>query len=194
MIYKSIFKRLFDYLTASVALIILSPIFIIVPVVILLDSGLPILYKQIRVGYHGKYFMLYKFRTMTNVDRKVRSEIFDNNSEVTRIGKILRRYKIDELPQLLNVLLGQMSIVGPRPSLPDLTESYNDDGKHRILVKPGLTGLAQINGNIYLSWEERWKFDKIYVANVSFSLDIKIILKTLVVVIFGENKFLNRNA
>jgi undecaprenyl phosphate N,N'-diacetylbacillosamine 1-phosphate transferase len=109
---------------------------------------------------------------------------------VTTVGVVLRRLKIDELPQILNILKGDMSIVGPRPCLPALENDFNEDGEIRLKVRPGLTGLAQTNGNIYLTWEERWKYDRNYVEKCNFVLDLKIVLKTVLIVFIGEEKFL----
>lgn len=117
-------------------------------------------------------------------------EILKGDFEVTRIGEILRRFKIDELPQIINVFLGDMSLVGPRPCLPRQRAEFNEDGQQRIKVRPGLTGLAQVNGNIYLSWEERWKYDRQYVEKLSFISDIKIVVRTLAILLYGEEKFL----
>ena len=110
----------------------------------------------------------------------------DSNRYLTPIGRVIRKLSLDEIPQLLSVLKGDMSIVGPRPCLPNLIESFNEDGRSRLLVRPGLTGLAQINGNIHLTWEERWKYDREYVENMSLILDIKIILNTVAIVFLGE--------
>lgn len=129
---------------------------------------------------------------MTHRDRISNKEILKGNSEVTVIGNILRRLKIDELPQIINILIGDMSVVGPRPCLTSQINDFNEDGKMRLLVRPGLTGLAQINGNIYLTWPERWKYDRLYVEKMSFLMDIKVILKTFLIVFLGEQKFINK--
>lgn len=129
---------------------------------------------------------------MTYKQRTPDREILKNDSEVTKVGSFLRRFKIDEMPQLLNVLKGDMSLVGPRPGLARQINEFNDDGRARLLVRPGLTGLAQINGNIYLSWPERWKHDRKYVENVSFLLDLKIILKTFSIIFHGEEKYVKK--
>lgn len=131
-------------------------------------------------------------RTMTDRNRVSDKEILKGNSEVTIVGNILRRLKIDELPQIINILIGDMSIVGPRPCLTSQINEFNEDGKIRLLIRPGLTGLAQINGNIYLTWPERWKYDRIYVEKISFLMDIKIILKTFLIVFLGEQKFIKK--
>lgn len=150
------------------------------------------LFRQERAGLNGKPFVVFKFRTMTDKPRKVDREIFSGDPEVTRIGFWLRRLKLDELPQLINVLNGDMSIVGPRPGMVSQISKLDQNGRHRISVRPGLTGLAQINGNIHLSWPERWIYDKKYIENISFLLDLKIIVKTILIVILGEDKFLKK--
>jgi undecaprenyl phosphate N,N'-diacetylbacillosamine 1-phosphate transferase len=125
---------------------------------------------------------------MVNKSRDLSIQTLNSDPEITKVGRIIRRIKIDELPQLINVFLGDMSLVGPRPCLPSLQASFNVNGKKRLEVKPGITGLAQINGNIYLTWEDRWKFDALYVKNQSFFLDFKILLKTVLIVIIGEKR------
>ncbi|MFA0533138.1 sugar transferase [Vibrio breoganii] len=185
-------KRVFDIISALLSILLLSPLLVIVSILIVLVDRGPIFYTQKRVGLNGKVFKLYKFRSMTsNSSRKI-EQTYSSSEGVTSVGKVIRRLKIDELPQVINVLRGDMSIVGPRPCLPDLLESLNEDGKKRLLVRPGLTGLAQINGNIYLSWEDRWKFDREYVENYSFLLDIKIIFNTFFIVFAGEKKGLKK--
>lgn len=190
--YRNFFKRVIDLISSFTVLIILFPVLALAALLIALGSEGPIFFFQDRLGYKGKTIRLYKFRTMTHKERKVAKEVFKGDAEVTWIGHYLRRFKIDELPQLINVLLGDMSVVGPRPGLPNMLNEFNEDGKARLLVKPGLTGLAQVNGNIYLSWPERWKYDRYYVENLSFWLDIKIVLKTVAIVLRGEEKFLKK--
>ncbi len=155
---------------------------------IIIVEGRPIFFRQTRVGYKLREFELLKFRTMV-VNNKRDFSQEPNAVEITLIGSILRRLKIDELPQLINVLGGDMSLVGPRPPLPALLKDMNGIQKRRFEVHPGLTGLAQVNGNIHISWLERFEYDVYYVDNMSFLLDVKIILKTMLVVIFGEGKF-----
>ena len=179
-------KRSFDFLISAFVLIRLSPLLIVTAMTIKLTSKGPLFFKQQRVGKNGNLFSVYKFRSMTDKKRDFANQVFEGNDEVTRVGKIIRRLKIDELPQLLNVVVGDMSLVGPRPCLPVLVKDFNESGKKRLLVRPGLTGLAQVNGNIHLSWEERWEFDKEYVEEHSFPLDLKIIAKTVLIVVFGE--------
>lgn len=190
--YSLFFKRIIDLFFSLIGLIIVSPLLLICSVIIKISSKGPIFFLQDRLGKEGKIFKVYKLRTMTNRKRDADREIRKGDSDVTKFGYFLRRYKIDELPQLLNVLLGNMSIVGPRPCMPELINVFNDDGKFRIKVLPGLTGLAQINGNINLSWEDRWKYDRIYVENISFIMDVKIIIKTISILIVGEDKFVNK--
>jgi lipopolysaccharide/colanic/teichoic acid biosynthesis glycosyltransferase len=158
----------------------------------MLTSSGPVFFTQNRLGKNAAIFKLYKFRTMTNKERKADHEIFADDPEVTTVGKFLRRFKIDELPQLINVLTGTMSLVGPRPGMPEQLKELDENGIKRLNVSPGLTGLAQINGNIYLEWPERWKYDRSYVENISFMLDLKIILKTVLIVFQGEKRFVNK--
>lgn len=190
--YRNYFKRVFDFIIALFVSIIALPFYILIFVAVKLDSKGPFFYFQDRLGRNGKVFRVFKVRTMTNKFRKVHSEVLKGNPDVTKIGMFLRRFKMDELPQILNVLKGNMSLIGPRPSLPQQIEELNEDGKVRLLVRPGLTGLAQVNGNIYLTWPERWKYDRIYVENLSFLLDVQIIFKTFLVLIDGEEKFLKK--
>ncbi len=191
--YPRYIKRLTDIIITSIALLLALPLFLVCYILVKTDSKGPFFYMQERLGYKGKIFRVFKMRTMTYKQRTSHREIFKNNAEVTKTGRILRRFKIDEIPQLINVLKGDMSLVGPRPGLPEQISEFNDDGRSRLLVKPGLTGLAQINGNIYLSWPERWKHDRKYVENLSFLLDVKIILKTFFIIIHGEEKFVKKS-
>lgn len=179
-------KRLIDLIITFTVIIFLLPLFLIIAFLIKIESKGPLFYSQLRLGKNGNTFNLLKFRSMTNEKRDPTIQIKGNEDQVTKIGVVIRRLKIDELPQLINVLIGDMSIVGPRPCLPDLQDSFNEDGKVRLLVRPGLTGMAQISGNIHLSWEERWKYDRQYVENQSLLLDIKIIFKTFLIVLLGE--------
>lgn len=191
--YRRVFKRWLDFGLSSIVIILLIPLFVIAYLLVKIDSKGPFFFVQERIGKSGKFFKVYKIRTMTNKKRLVQRQVFSDNAEITRVGAIFRRLKIDELPQLLNIWKGDMSFVGPRPSLPELLVELNDDGKKRISVRPGLTGLAQVNGNIYLSWEERWKFDREYVERVSFMEDLKILFKTFGIVLFGEKLFLKKS-
>ncbi|AZA85009.1 sugar transferase [Chryseobacterium lactis] len=190
--YKVFFKRILDILVAFFVIIFLLPIFLIVYILVKIDSSGNFFFFQERLGYKGKVFKIYKVRTMYDKERIVGREILKGDAEVTKVGEYLRRFKIDELPQIINVLKGDMTLVGPRPCLPKQLQEFNEDGKKRIEVVPGLTGLSQINGNIHLSWEERWKYDREYVENQSFLLDLKIIFKTFLILLNGEDKYLKR--
>lgn len=190
--YRAILKRVFDLTVSFLFFLFILPLLLLVILLILLIERETPFFFQYRLGENGRKFRLYKFRTMLNKKREVNREILSGDSEVTKIGRYLRRFKIDELPQIINVIKGDMSIVGPRPCMVSQLVDFNDDGKQRLKVKPGLTGLAQINGNIYLSWEERWKYDREYVENLSFLLDLKIIFKTILIVLYGEEKFINK--
>lgn len=192
MIYLRFGKRITDLLIAFIALIIFAPVFLIVAIAIKMDSKGPVFFSQERLGYKGALFNILKFRTMSHKNRRVHKEVLKGNTEVTNVGSVLRRYKIDELPQLINILKGDMSIVGPRPFLPLHKKMLTGNKIQRINFRPGLTGLAQINGNIHLSWQERLVYDLIYIEKVSFLLDLKIIFKTFLIIIRGEDKFVKK--
>lgn len=181
-------KRLFDVIVASFGLIICSPLFIIISVLIWFEDFGPVFYKQKRVGLNGKAFYLIKFRSMkpNNISPSLLGQVGSDHPMVTKVGKVIRRYKIDELPQLLNVLTGDMSLVGPRPTLPDQVKEYSDYELMRLSVRPGITGWAQVNGNTNLSWGDRILLDRWYVNNWSLLLDFIILLKTCKVVVKGE--------
>jgi len=190
-VYTSFIKRLIDILVSAIFLFLALPIVILVIILIKMTSKGSILFKQKRAGLKGKIFVAFKFRTMYDRPREVK-KVLKGDPDVTKIGSYLRRLKIDEFPQLLNVLFGDMSLVGPRPAMIELENEFNEDGKFRLLVKPGLTGLAQVNGNIHLSWQERWKYDRYYVENIDFFLDLKILFKTIAIIIRGEDKYIKR--
>ena len=187
------FKRLFDFFISFAILLLLFPLFIIVAVLIKLDSKGPIFYLQSRVGENGRVFRIYKLRTMTNKERDPNvKQMYLQDPDITRIGGLLRRFKIDELPQIWNVFIGDMSLVGPRPALPSLYEKFGEIAKKRCEVRPGMTGWAQVNGNIYLPWEERLCLDREYVDRMSFMLDLRILVKTVAIVLFGEEKYIKK--
>ncbi|WP_223606110.1 sugar transferase [Chryseobacterium sp. OSA05B] len=188
--YKSFIKRFLDIILALSVILFLFPVFVIIYILVKIDSPGKFFFFQERLGYQGKVFKIYKVRTMYDKERVADREIMKNDAEVTKIGFYLRRFKIDELPQIINVFNGDMSLVGPRPCLPRQLAEFNEDGKKRIEVVPGLTGLSQVNGNIHLTWEERWKYDREYVENQSFILDTKIILKTFLILLNGEDKYI----
>lgn len=185
-------KVILEKVVCLFLLLIFLPFFIIIALLIKLTSKGKVLFKQERIGQNGKVFNIYKFRTMIEGAEKTGSKnySFDGDPRVTRIGKILRNTSIDELPQLLNIIKGEMSIIGPRPVLtyfPWKFEEYTNEQLQRFILKPGVTGLAQINGRKQVEWEKRIKFDIEYVKHYSFALDIKIIIKTITQVLKMEN-------
>lgn len=186
-------KYTLDKIIAVIALVAVSPLFLIISVLIAADSPGPILFRQPREGRNREIIRIYKFRTMVTKDIKFdknNAVIDENNINVTKIGKFLRKYKLDELPQLLNVIRGDMSFIGPRPLLPVYSDSYERWEFFKFKGKPGMSGLAQVNGNGYLSIPARSYYDIIYNEKVSFFLDVKIFFKTIGTVIHGEKKYL----
>lgn len=175
-------KRILDILICCVVIVIAAPIVLIVVVLIYLALGKPILFRQIRIGFHGREFCIYKFKTMTD-KRNRDGKLLPDEDRLTRLGLFLRSFSIDELPQIINVLKGDMSIVGPRPFISEYLPYYTEHQMQRHLVKPGITGWAQINGRNSISWEKKIELDLWYVENMSLSLDIKILLVTLYKVI-----------
>ena len=173
--YRLFVKRLLDFVLSLIALIILSPVILIVALLVKIKLGSPVLFKQERPGKNEKIFKMYKFRTMT-----------DDDVRLTKFGKVLRSTSLDELPELFNILKGDMSIVGPRPLLVKYLPLYNEYQKHRHDVRPGFTGWAQCNGRNALSWEEKFDLDVYYTKHVSFLLDLRIIFKTIKIVLFRE--------
>jgi len=186
-----IIKELFDRTLSLLVLIILSPIFLIIVVLIKLDTSGPAFFIQMRVGKNGIPFKSIKFRTMIQraTETGLGINIQQDDERITRVGKFLRTWSLDELPQIINVLKGDMSLVGPRPTLAYQVERYTEFQRKRLLVKPGITGWAQVNGRNAISWEERIKFDVWYVENWSLWLDFKIMLKTIKVVIKKEGLY-----
>ena len=176
--YKKFFKPLLDKALALTGLIILSPVMISVAILIYLWDGKPILFVQERPGYKEKIFKIYKFRTMTN-EKDENGNLLPDEKRLKGIGKIIRSLSLDELPQLFNVLKGDMSFVGPRPLLVEYLPLYNERQRKRHDVKPGITGLAQVMGRNALNWKEKFEYDVYYVENLSFWLDLKIILLTI---------------
>ena len=188
--YELYFKRLFDWLFSLFMILILFIPFIIVSILIKIDSKGSIFFMQERLGKNKIPFNVYKLRTMSNKKRKI-EQVYKNDAEITGVGYYLRRFKIDEMPQVINIFLGDMAIIGPRPCLPNVLEKYNLDD-YRFKVRPGLSSIAGVNGSIYLSWEEKWWYDKYYVKNLNFLLDLKIFLKTFLIIFQGEDKFINK--
>lgn len=189
--FQLFLKRCIDILFSLSVLLIFLPLWILVAIIIKLTSRGPILFLQDRPGKNKKIFKVYKFRTMkpgseTMIKGK---EVLSDDDRVTAIGKLLRRTKIDEIPQILNILKGDMSLVGPRPERIASLEDYDDEISKRLNIRPGITGLAQVSGNIYLDLKDRYRYDVYYVKNYSFFLDIKIVVRTFLVIILGENKY-----
>lgn len=180
--YKKYIKRLLDILISLVGLIFLSPIILIVAILVRIKLGSPVIFKQERPGKDAKIFKLYKFRSMSDKKDK-NGKLLPDNERLTKFGRILRATSLDELPELVNILKGEMSLIGPRPLAVCYLPYYNEKEKHRHDVRPGLTGLAQINGRNTLNWEERFAYDIEYVNNITFASDLKILFKTFYKVI-----------
>lgn len=170
-------KKLFDITVSSFLLLVTSPILISASVVISKKMGNPVLFKQTRPGQNEKPFQILKFRTMTD-ERDSNGELLPDDKRMTKTGNFIRKTSIDELPQLINVLKGDLSLVGPRPLLMEYLPLYTEEQKKRHLVKPGITGWAQVNGRNAISWEDKFKLDVWYVENQSFKLDMYILYKT----------------
>jgi lipopolysaccharide/colanic/teichoic acid biosynthesis glycosyltransferase len=180
-----IMKRFFDLVLAGVALFLLSPLILLIAVLIWLKLGRPLFFSQLRPGLHGRVFTMYKFRTMTDA-KDFTGQLLPDTERLTHLGRFLRSTSLDELPELFNVLKGDMSLVGPRPLLVAYLERYTPEQARRHEVKPGVTGWAQINGRNAISWEEKFELDVWYVDNWSLWLDIKILWLTVLKVIKRE--------
>lgn len=182
-------KRAFDFTVSLLLIIILLPVFLVVSLIVLIDAGAPVIFRQYRVGKDNKLFYIYKFRTMRkNTRNAATADLTDSDKFITKSGRFLRKTSIDELPQLVNVLIGDMSFVGPRPLIPEEKEIRALRKEYGVYsVRPGITGLAQINGRDNLSIEEKALFDKEYIDKQSLGLDINILLKTVMVVLRREN-------
>ena len=178
-------KRLLDIIIASVALILLSPLYAFVAYKVKKNLGSPVLFRQVRPGLHGKPFEMVKFRTMTD-ERDAQGNLLPNEQRLPKFGKMLRATSLDEMPELWNVIKGDMSIVGPRPLLMDYLPLYNEEQAKRHNVRPGMTGYAQVNGRNSISWEEKFKLDTWYVENQSIWLDFKIMFQTVKKVLVKE--------
>ncbi|HGI5791486.1 TPA: sugar transferase, partial [Streptococcus pyogenes] len=184
--YQLFWKRILDILLSGIALIVLSPIILIVGVLVRIKLGSPIIFKQERPGKSENIFSMYKFRTMTD-ERDHNGEYLPDEIRLTKFGKMLRATSLDELPELWNILKGDMSIVGPRPLLVEYLPLYSEKQRKRHNVRPGLTGLAQVNGRNAISWEEKFDLDVYYVDKISFFNDLIIIIQTCKKVIKKEN-------
>ena len=183
--YKKYIKRFLDIILSLIAIIILSPVYIIVSILVLIFMGWPILFKQPRPGKDEKIFNMYKFRTMTNKKDK-KGNLLPDEKRLNKFGKFLRATSLDELPELFCILTGKMSIIGPRPLLVQYLPYYTKEEHHRHDVRPGLTGWAQANGRNAISWEDKFKYDLEYVNNVTFKMDLKVLLKTIKIVFKSE--------
>ena len=176
--YAKYIKRTLDLILSLMALIVLMPLMIIIGILVRINLGSPIIFKQKRPGKNEKVFTLYKFRTMTD-KRDIDGNLLPDEYRLTKFGKFLRSTSLDELPELINIIKGDMAIVGPRPLLVEYLPYYTEEEKHRHDVRPGLTGLAQVNGRNTISWEEKLKYDTEYIKQISFYSDLKIIFKTI---------------
>jgi undecaprenyl phosphate N,N'-diacetylbacillosamine 1-phosphate transferase len=177
-LYRRYFKIPMDFILSLIAIIVLSPVLLVVALLVRTKLGSPIIFKQKRPGLNEKIFTLYKFRTMTD-ERDENGELLPDSVRLTRFGRLLRSTSLDELPELFNILKGDMSIIGPRPLVVQYLPYYTEEERIRHSVRPGLSGLAQINGRNTATWEQRFSFDIEYVNSISFAGDIKIILGTV---------------
>lgn len=184
--YKNFFKPLIDFLISFIGIIILSPLLIIVSILLALaNKGNPFFFQK-RPGKDEKIFNIVKFRTMTN-ERYPNGDLLPDADRLTGIGKFVRKTSLDEIPQLINVLIGHMSLIGPRPLLPQYLPIYNERQKKRHDVRPGITGWAQVNGRNAISWKQKLEYDAWYVENLSAGLDLRILIKTIKKVILSED-------
>ena len=176
--YQKYFKRLFDIVLSLIAIIVLSPIMLITAILVRVNLGSPVIFKQARPGKDEKIFNMYKFRSM-NSKTDENGQLLSDDLRLTKFGKMLRSTSLDELPELINIIKGDMSIVGPRPLLISYLPLYNEKQKHRHDVRPGLTGLAQVSGRNAISWENKFDLDVDYIKNITIINDFKIILSTV---------------
>lgn len=184
-LYNKYIKRPMDFFISLVAIILLCPVFIIVFILVRINLGSPVIFKQDRPGLNEKVFKMYKFRTMTNVYDSD-GQLLPDTQRLTKFGKFLRSTSLDELPEFFNIIKGEMSIVGPRPLLIQYLSLYNERQKKRHDVRPGLTGLAQVSGRNAISWNDKFELDIAYVENVGFLNDWKIIFRTISKVVLKE--------
>lgn len=183
--YKAFVKPFFDILSAAIGLVVLSPLLIVITVLLTLaNNGKPFFF-QLRPGKNGKIFKIVKFKTM-NDKKDNDGKLLPDAERLTKIGAFVRKTSLDEIPQLINVVLGDMSVVGPRPLLTNYMHLYNEFQNRRHEVKPGITGWAQVNGRNAISWDQKFAYDVWYVDNISFTLDVKILLKTIIKVIKSD--------
>ncbi|MEK5079735.1 sugar transferase [Solibacillus sp. FSL W7-1436] len=180
--YSRFIKRPMDFLLALIALIVLSPILLIITILVRIKLGSPVLFIQERPGKDAKIFKMYKFRTMSDA-RDDKGKLLPNEIRLTKFGKMLRSTSLDELPGLINIIKGDMSIIGPRPLLIDYLPLYNEHQKKRHNVRPGLSGLAQVNGRNAITWEQKFDYDVRYIEEITFINDMKIIFNTILKVL-----------
>lgn len=185
-VYERHIKRLLDILCSLIAVVVLSPVFVVVALMVKIKLGSPVVFKQKRAGYHEKEFEILKFRSMTN-ETDENGKLLPDEIRLTKFGKTLRATSLDELPSLINILKGDMSIIGPRALPIRYIPYYTKEEHHRHDVLPGLSGLAQVSGRNYVSWEDKFKLDLQYISHITFWTDVKLILKTVVVVFKREN-------
>ncbi len=178
MLYQNYVKRLLDVVLSLLGLIVLSPILVILVILVKTKLGSPVLFKQERIGKDCKKFVMYKFRSMTN-KKDEKGNLLPDSERLTKFGKLLRATSLDELPELINIIKGDMSIVGPRPLLVEYLPLYNEEQIKRHDVRPGLTGLAQVNGRNAINWEDKFILDVKYTKSISFINDLKILFKTV---------------
>ena len=183
-LYRSVIKRSLDLLLSFLALVLLSPVFLVTALAVLLESGRPVIFRQDRIGYKGKVFRMYKFRSMVQNAEHTGSGVYseEGDERVTKVGRVLRALSIDELPQVINIIKGDMSLIGPRPPLtyhPWTIDKYTPEQLHMFDVRPGITGWAQINGRKAVEWHRRIELNNWYVDHLSFPLDCKILFTTV---------------
>lgn len=189
-----VIKRIIDFIVSLFLLVTLAPLFLTIAIIIKITSGGPVIFKQKRPGLNAEVFEVFKFRTMKPGSETMIAgkEVLSDDDRVTFIGKYLRRFKVDELPQIINVIRGEMSLVGPRPERIASLDDYTEEIAKRLNMLPGMTGLAQVSGNIHLTLLDRYKFDVYYVEHYRLILDLKIIVRTIGVILFGEDKYIER--
>ncbi|WP_165249194.1 sugar transferase [Adlercreutzia sp. ZJ141] len=189
-IVNLLIKGIFDVVFSACLSIVLLPWWVLIAVLIKLTMPGPVFFKQVRAGKNGEEFEILKFRTMrVDVEAEKAFDVSKDTDRLTVLGSVLRRLKLDETPQLLNVLKRDMSCVGPRPTFKSQVEEYDDFQRRRLEMLPGMTGLAQTNGNVSLTWDDRILYDVYYIDHFSILLDLKILMKTVFIVLFGEDRF-----
>ena len=190
--YKKFLKHIIDKIIAFLLILMFAPVMIVVAFIIFLWDGMPIIFTQERPGLNERIFRIYKFRTMSN-ERDGQGNLLPDDKRLKGVGKIIRNLSLDELPQLFNILKGDMSFIGPRPLLVEYLALYTKEQRKRHLVKPGITGLAQIKGRNAISWKKKFKYDVFYVKHLSFKLDLYIICQTIIKVLKQEGVNQSKN-